>query len=68
MIGTHAYRLLADAVLILHLAVVVFIVGGLVIIVAGNLRGWRWVNGLGFRVAHLTAIGVVVAEALAERG
>ena len=63
MIGTHGYRLLAEAVLILHLGVVAFIVGGLVLIVAGNLRGWRWVNGLGFRVAHLTAIGVVVAEA-----
>jgi len=63
MIEADGYRLLADAVLVLHLAVVVFIVGGLMLIVVGNLRGWRWVNRLAFRVAHLAAIGVVVAEA-----
>lgn len=56
---------LADLVLILHLAVVLFVVGGLVAIVAGNLRKHRWplVNRLGFRLAHLAAIGVVAAQA-----
>jgi hypothetical protein len=54
---------LANAVLVLHLALVVFVVGGLVLIVVGNLVHWRWVNGLGFRIAHLAAIAVVVAEA-----
>lgn len=54
--------LLADAVLLLHFAVTLFIVGGLVLVVAGNLLAWRWVNALGFRVAHLAAIGFVVAE------
>lgn len=54
---------LADAVLLGHVAIVVFVVGGLVLIVAGNLAGWRWVNGPLFRLAHLAAIGVVVAEA-----
>ena len=63
MMEPQGYRLLADAVLVLHLAVVVFIVGGLGLIVAGNLRGWRWVNRLAFRLAHLAAIAVVVAEA-----
>lgn len=57
------YQLLADAVLALHVAVVVFVVGGLVLVVAGNLRGWRWVNAWWFRLAHLAAILVVVAEA-----
>ena len=54
---------LADAVLVLHFAVVLFVVGGLVAILAGNLRGWRWVNDLRFRVAHLVAIGFVAAQA-----
>jgi len=63
MLGTQGYRQLADAVLILHLAIVVFIVGGLVLVVVGNLRGWRWVNRLGLRAAHVAAIAVVVAEA-----
>ncbi len=57
------YQLLADAVLSLHVAIVVFVVGGLVLIIAGNLRAWRWVNALWFRLAHLAAIAVVVAEA-----
>lgn len=57
------YRLLAFAVLVLHVAVVIFVVGGLVAIVAGNLRAWPWVNALWFRLLHLATIGVVVAEA-----
>lgn len=56
------YQLLADVVLILHVAVVGFVVGGLICIIVGNLRGWHWVNGFGFRLAHLAAIAVVVAE------
>lgn len=57
------YQLLADAVLLLHFGVVLFVIGGLVLVVVGNLRGWRWVNSLWFRLAHLLAIGVVVAQA-----
>lgn len=58
-----AWQLLADAVLSLHVAVVVFVVGGLLVIVGGNLAGWRWINALWFRVAHLAAIAIVAAEA-----
>ena len=58
------YQLLADAVLVLHFGVVLFVVGGLVVVVAGNRLGWRWVNGWWFRLAHLAAIGIVVAQAL----
>lgn len=57
------YRFLADTVLLLHFAVVVFVVGGLILVVVGNWRRWRWVNSLWFRVAHLLAIGVVVVQA-----
>ena len=57
------YSLLADLVLVLHVAIVFFVVSGLVLVVVGNLRGWRWVNGLWFRIAHLCAIVVVVAQA-----
>lgn len=58
-----AYQLLADAVLALHVGVVAFVVGGLVLVIAGNLLQWPWVNALWFRVAHLGAIAFVVAEA-----
>ncbi|MBL8350350.1 MAG: DUF2784 domain-containing protein [Burkholderiaceae bacterium] len=55
-------RALADAVLVLHFAIVVFVIGGLVLIVTGNRLGWGWVNRLGFRLAHLVAIAVVVLQ------
>lgn len=57
------YGLLADVVLVLHAAVVAFVVLGLVLIVAGNLRGLAWVNRPWFRGLHLAAIGVVAAQA-----
>lgn len=57
------YQLLADAVLALHVGIVAFVVGGLVLVVIGNLRKWRWVNTLWFRLAHIGAIAVVVTEA-----
>lgn len=58
-----AYRALADAVLAAHAGVVVFVVGGLVAVFIGNARGWRWVNGMLFRAAHLGAIALVVVQA-----
>ncbi|HYF59856.1 MAG TPA: DUF2784 domain-containing protein [Burkholderiaceae bacterium] len=57
------WRALADAVLVLHLGVVAFVVGGLVAIVAGNLRGRAWARSPAFRAAHLAAIGVVALQA-----
>lgn len=57
------FRLLADAVLVLHVGIVAFVVAGLLLVILGNLRHWRWVNDIWFRLAHLAAIGVVVAEA-----
>ena len=57
------YQLLANGVLALHLAVVFFVVGGLLLVLAGNLRRWHWVNALWFRLAHLAAIGFVVVQA-----
>jgi len=57
------YRRLADAVLVLHFGVVLFVVGGLITVVAGNRLNWRWVNQRWFRLVHLAAIGVVVVQA-----
>lgn len=58
------YRSLADAVLVLHLVVVLFVVLGLVAIVIGNRWArWAWVNGRVFRLAHLAAIGLVALQA-----
>jgi len=57
------YQFLADVVLAIHFAVVLFVIGGLAAIVVGNQRGWPFVNRWWFRGAHLAAIAVVVAQA-----
>lgn len=62
MNDTLPYQLLADAVLALHVVIVLFVVGGLAVIIAGNLLAWSWVNAMWFRLAHLGAIAIVVAQ------
>jgi len=57
------YQPLADIVLLLHFGIVIFVVLGLPIILIGNRVGWRWVNNLWWRLAHLATIGVVVLQA-----
>ena len=57
------YALLADLLVVGHLAIVLFIVGGLVLILIGARRGWGWVRNPWFRAAHLLGIGIVAAEA-----
>ncbi len=56
------YRFLANVVLSLHVLIVLFVIGGLLLVVLGNLRSWRWVNALWFRLLHLATILIVVAE------
>jgi hypothetical protein len=58
-----SFQLLADAVLALHFAIVLFVVGGLLLVVVGNLLSWGWVNAPWFRLIHLATIAVVAAEA-----
>jgi hypothetical protein len=55
---------LADAVLIVHLLFVAFVVGGLAFIWIGAMCGWQFIRNFLFRVLHLAAIAFVCAEAL----
>jgi hypothetical protein len=55
---------IADLVLIIHCAFVLFVVGGLPAIWIGSFCGWRWVRNLSFRVIHLAAIVFVAFEAI----
>ncbi|MFT3991882.1 MAG: DUF2784 domain-containing protein [Luteolibacter sp.] len=55
--------LLADLVLILHVAFVCFVIFGLLLTVAGGFAGWKWIRNVWFRSLHLAAIGIVVMEA-----
>jgi hypothetical protein len=57
------YSFLADAILVIHFAFVVFVVVGFVLILVGLLAHWRWIHNRVFRLAHLTAIGIVVLQA-----
>jgi hypothetical protein len=54
---------LADALLALHLGVVLFVVGLLPLVLAGGARGWRWVRRPGLRLTHLALIVFVAAQA-----
>jgi hypothetical protein len=56
------YSLLADGVLVVHFGFVTFVVGGLVAVGLGGLLRWGWVRNFWFRLAHLLAMGVVLAE------
>jgi hypothetical protein len=56
--------LLADTILLIHFAFVLFVVGGLGLTWIGVWCGWRWIRNLQFRILHLAAIIFVAGEAL----
>lgn len=60
---TNWESILADAILLLHFAFIVFVVGGQVCVMAGFWCRWRWVRNMTFRVLHLAAILYVVIQA-----
>ncbi|HUL91217.1 MAG TPA: DUF2784 domain-containing protein [Burkholderiales bacterium] len=55
--------MIADAILVVHALFVLFVVGGLVLILLGA-RSRAWVRNRTFRALHLAAIAFVTAEAL----
>ncbi|MGI9202895.1 MAG: DUF2784 domain-containing protein [Woeseiaceae bacterium] len=59
----NMYGLLANLVLVIHFAFVVFVVVGFLLILVGLLAEWSWVRNRLFRITHLAAIGVVVLQA-----
>lgn len=56
------HLLLADLILATHALFVAFVVLGLVAVLLGKYRRWGWVRNLWFRLTHLLAIGIVMAE------
>ena len=56
------YLVAADAILLLHVGFITFVVAGLALILAGKPLGWRWVRHFWFRLAHLAAIGIVTLQ------
>ena len=59
---SSAYLVAADALLILHVLFVGFVIFGLVLTLLGKFLDWSWVRNAWFRIAHLAAIGVVVLQ------
>ena len=57
------YSALANIVLVAHVSYVLFVVAGLVLILAGGMRRWQWVRNPWFRLLHIAAILYVAAEA-----
>jgi hypothetical protein len=55
--------LLANVIVIVHFAVVIFVVGGEILILLGGLRRWGWVAGRVFRALHLAIIVFVAGVA-----
>lgn len=56
------HLILADLILVTHALFVAFVVLGLVVILLGKYLSWGWVRSWWFRVIHLLAIGIVMAE------
>lgn len=55
--------LLADAILALHVGIVVFVVGLLPLVLLGGALGWRWVRRFGLRITHLGLMVFIAGQA-----
>jgi hypothetical protein len=55
--------LLADALLALHVGIVLFVVGLLPLVLLGGALGWRWVRHFGLRITHLGLMVFIAAQA-----
>lgn len=56
--------MLADFLVVVHFGIVLFIVGGLLLVWGGAALDWEWVRNPWFRYLHLAAIAYVAAEAV----
>jgi len=63
MTPEQGYALAADAILVLHTLVVLFVAGGVFALLIGGLRRWHWIRNPCFRYLHLFCIGVVALQA-----
>lgn len=56
------HALLADALLLLHVGIVLFVVGGQALILVGGPLRWVWVRRRAFRYTHLALMGFIVLQ------
>jgi hypothetical protein len=55
-------NLLANIVIIVHISYFVFVLGGIIAILIGPRRNWKWTRNIWFRLLHIAAVYVVVLE------
>ena len=53
---------LADAILVLHVGIVAFVILGAIAIFIGRTR-WRWVRGFGWRLTHVLLMVFIALQA-----
>jgi len=56
-------QFLADLILFTHALFVAFVVLGLIVVLLERLLHWGWLRNRWFRLGHLLAIAIVIAEA-----
>ncbi len=56
--------MLADAIVVIHLLIVLFVLMGVPLVYLGAARHWMWVRSRYWRLLHLIAIAVIAAESL----
>src|SRR4051812_17854383 len=57
------YRLAADAMVVIHMAYVLFVIVGFLLSVVGMFLKWGWIRNIWFRGIHAAMIAIVVGEA-----
>ncbi len=63
MTYAFSYAFWADMLGLFHGAIVLFVVGGQIMILTGWWQGWMWTRGLWFRRIHLSLIAVIMSIA-----
>lgn len=58
---------LADLVLLVHLAIIIFNIGGLIVIPLGAWLGWRFVRIFWWRALHVAVLAVVAIQPVLGR-
>jgi len=56
--------LIADAILVIHFGVVIFISGGLLLVPLGYQLGWGWLTNKRLRIIHAGAMAFVTLETI----
>jgi len=67
MLSSQTYQWLADGLLLVHFAMVCFVLGGFVCILIRRRHPRHWVNNRWFRRSHLALVAVIALQALLGR-